>query len=497
MLGFSGTDTFRVVTRDTHAGAAPGRIELVSGDEGDDRSKPNRRNRFSQERRRLVGSLGLLTNIALDGFAIAAILLIWINVPNGHAKASAAVYALIALVLLLPTYRRGRVVPRPSEVLVPIATRIAIAPLITIMLTFLNGKNELKIVNMKVYAEVVICTVVAVALIRLIMFKAMSLLRNRGYDLEDTLIIGAGQTGVDVANALAANPESGLVPIGFLERFDEPGSTYPRLGNPEDLFEVLDETHLRHVVLAFGSASEPELVRYVRRSAHLPVKFYAVPRFFELGAANHAIGSEVDGFSLVPLRKSGRGHSAWAAKRAYDIVVGGIMTFFALPVLAVCAVAVKLSSPGPVFFKQIRVSLDGMPFEILKFRSMRVNDDSNTQWTVDDDDRVTKVGKFLRKSHLDELPQLFNVLRGDMSIVGPRPERPHFVSQFSEEIEGYSDRHRVPAGITGWAQVHGFWGDSSIEARVRLDNRYIENWSLWRDLVITLRTIPTFLGKRR
>ena len=117
--------------------------------------------------------------------------------------------------------------------------------------------------------------------------------------------------------------------------------------------------------------------------------------------------------------------------------------------------------------------------------------------SVDDDDRVTAVGRFLRKSHLDELPQIINVLKGEMSIVGPRPERPYFVEQFTDEIDGYAERHRVPAGITGWAQVNGFWGDTSIEARVRLDNRYIENWSLWRDLVIALRTIPTLLGKRR
>ena len=145
----------------------------------------------------------------------------------------------------------------------------------------------------------------------------------------------------------------------------------------------------------------------------------------------------------------------------------------------------------------MRVGVSGIPFQIYKFRSMRVNDDHHTTWSVDDDDRVTRVGEFLRSTHLDELPQLFNVIRGDMSIVGPRPERPYFVEQFSSEIDGYGDRHRVPVGITGWAQVNGYWGDTSIEARVRLDNRYIENWSPWRDLVIALRTIPTLLGRRR
>jgi lipopolysaccharide/colanic/teichoic acid biosynthesis glycosyltransferase len=174
-----------------------------------------------------------------------------------------------------------------------------------------------------------------------------------------------------------------------------------------------------------------------------------------------------------------------------------VLLLLVSPIMLACAVAVKLTSPGPVFFRQVRIGIGGRPFEILKFRTMRVNEDSATQWSVTDDDRVTVVGKVLRPSHLDELPQLFNVLKGEMSLVGPRPERPHFVEQFGEQIDGYHFRHRVPVGITGWAQVNGYWGDTSIETRVRLDNRYIENWSLWRDLVIGMRTIPTLLGKRR
>ena len=145
---------------------------------------------------------------------------------------------------------------------------------------------------------------------------------------------------------------------------------------------------------------------------------------------------------------------------------------------------------------QRRNVLHGEPFELLKFRTMRENDDSDTTWTVDDDQRVTWIGRILRPTHLDELPQLVNVLRGEMSIVGPRPERPVFVDLFNVEVPRYEDRHRVPVGITGWAQVHGLWGDTSIADRARFDNRYIEDWSLWRDLQIVLRTIPTLLGSR-
>jgi exopolysaccharide biosynthesis polyprenyl glycosylphosphotransferase len=250
-------------------------------------------------------------------------------------------------------------------------------------------------------------------------------------------------------------------------------------------------------VLAFGAATDIEMVGYVRACAVYPVQFYALPRFFELGVKSSGSGFEVDGYVVHALNRPGGSSLSWRLKRMFDIVASAIALVVLSPVMAVCAAAVKLSSPGPIFFRQERIGYRGASFEILKFRSMTVNDDSATQWAVDHDNRVTKVGAFLRKSHLDELPQVINVLRGDMSIVGPRPERPHFVRQFASEIEGYDERHRVPVGITGWAQVNGFWGDTSIEARVRLDNRYIESWSFWRDLMIGLRTIPTMLGKRR
>ena len=184
-------------------------------------------------------------------------------------------------------------------------------------------------------------------------------------------------------------------------------------------------------------------------------------------------------------------------KRALDLAGAAAALGLTAPVMLAAGVAIRFSMGSPVLFRQTRPGQGGRPFEILKFRTMKVNDDSASQWSVDDDDRVTRAGRFLRPTHLDELPQLINVLRGEMSLVGPRPERPHFVEQFGAEIEEYHERHRVPVGITGWAQVNGFWGDTSIETRVRLDNRYIENWSLWRDLVIALRTIPTLLGKRR
>ncbi len=163
------------------------------------------------------------------------------------------------------------------------------------------------------------------------------------------------------------------------------------------------------------------------------------------------------------------------------------------PLLGGGAVAVRLSSPGPILFRQRRVGRNGRVFELLKLRTMHVNDDADRLWSVAGDPRVTRAGRILRKTGLDELPQLVNVLRGEMSLVGPRPERPLYANRFSAEVPRYGDRHRVPPGITGWAQVHGLRGDTSIGERIRFDNHYIEHWSLWRDLVILLRTAKQVL----
>lgn len=455
----------------------------------------------SQDQRRGVGAWLRVLGVMLDFVIVASVpaVLYFLNFPAGNRLVvrAAVLFAFVTTLLLLPTHRRGRHVIRPSEAMVPTVARVAIAPMITATIlapfTFLDESSALPA---DVWVLLVGWIVPLILLGRLLMFLLVNKVRTSGYDLEDVIIVGAGPVGADLAKGLQDNPEFGLLPVAFVDSFDE-RLPLPLVGRPEDLPRVIAETGAHHVILAFGAAPEAELVDYVRQSAHLPVQFYTVPRFFDLGISAERVGLEVDGYAVLPLRTPGHGHSAFKLKRAFDLCVSTFILMVSAPVFAVCAVGVKLSSPGPVFFRQERIGLNGRHFEILKFRSMRQNDDSDVQWTVDDDQRVTKFGAFLRKSHLDELPQLVNVLKGDMSIVGPRPERPFFVDQFSQEIDGYADRHRMQVGITGWAQVNGFWGDSSIESRVRLDNRYIENWSIWRDLVIGIRTIPTFLGKRR
>jgi exopolysaccharide biosynthesis polyprenyl glycosylphosphotransferase len=242
-------------------------------------------------------------------------------------------------------------------------------------------------------------------------------------------------------------------------------------------------------VVAFGRAREADMVDVLRACEDASVDIHILPRFFELGSAVHAKDTDdVWGFPLVRLRRPVRRTISRLAKRALDIAVAGTGLIVLSPLYALLALAVKLSSPGPVHFRQQRVGQRGETVEILKFRSMRVHSDSDTEWTIAEE-TITKVGHVLRVLGLDEIPQLWNILRGQMSLVGPRPERPFFVEQFKAEIPHYDDRHRVPVGLTGLAQVHGLRGDTSIEERARFDNHYIENWSLWRDLTILMQTL--------
>jgi exopolysaccharide biosynthesis polyprenyl glycosylphosphotransferase len=182
-------------------------------------------------------------------------------------------------------------------------------------------------------------------------------------------------------------------------------------------------------------------------------------------------------------------------KRLVDVLVSGLLLLLLLPVLVLLALAVRIDGGPGILFRQERVGVDGHTFNVLKFRSLKPVDEkeSATTWNVSHDDRVSVIGRFLRKTSLDELPQLINILRGDMSLVGPRPERPHFVHQFRVAYPSYEARHRVPSGLTGWAQIHGLRGDTSIADRARFDNYYIENWSMWLDVKIVLRTISSVL----
>ena len=329
---------------------------------------------------------------------------------------------------------------------------------------------------------------------RAVIFGLVRILRRAGKGTEPTIIVGAGTAAGQFARAVTRKKQLGLEVVGFVDHEACDDLPAPYLGGIEELPCLVDRYQARHVILAFSKMGDRQLVRELRQYRDLPVQFHSVSRLFEFEPTD-PVASDIDGYPVTSFGPPVTERTNWMAKRAFDVVVSGFLLLITAPVMVLCALAVRLTSPGPALFKQKRVGQGGRLFEILKFRTMEINDDSETTWTVHQDPRITWVGRFLRPTHLDELPQLWNVLRGDMSVVGPRPERPAFVDKFSATVDGYEDRHRVPVGLTGWAQVNGYWGDTSIEDRARLDNRYIDSWSLWTDLKILVRTVPTLFRR--
>ena len=322
-------------------------------------------------------------------------------------------------------------------------------------------------------------------------------LRRSGFALHNTLILGAGSVGGRLASLFQTHRQYGLQPVGFLDA--EPhlapaARPVPVVGSVADLTSAITALHVRVVVIAFGSMRESEMVDVLRTCDRLRCEIFVVPRLFELQSLAADMES-VWGLPLVRLRRSPFRSPQWRFKRAFDVAISGLALVVLLPLFALIALAVRLEGGPGVFFRQERVGLDGRLFLLLKFRSLRPDDDAEAavRWNVADDARVGRVGRFLRKSSLDELPQLLNVLRGHMSLVGPRPERPHFVREFERLVPRYPGRYRVPAGLTGWAQVHGLRGDTSIEERARFDNFYIENWSMWTDVRTLVLTIGSFM----
>jgi exopolysaccharide biosynthesis polyprenyl glycosylphosphotransferase len=342
---------------------------------------------------------------------------------------------------------------------------------------------------------------VAVVLVRWIAYWVVRTARCRGWVRHRTLVLGAGQVGVRLAATLKERRYYGLDPVGFLDsgvpEVTEDLLPAPLCGGYEQLARVISEYAIRDVIVAFGGAPEDDLVDILRTCDRLDVEVFIVPRLFELHNVNRYT-DEIWGIPLVRVRRAVFRSVWWRAKRMTDVVVSAVMLFVLAPVLAACALAVRLEGGPGVIFRQERVGLDGRPFQVLKFRSLKPVDEteSQTNWNIRHDDRLGPVGKFLRGSSLDELPQLWNILRGDMTLVGPRPERPHFVDQFSAHIPRYTARHRVPAGLTGWAQAHGLRGDTSIEDRARFDNYYIENWSPWLDIKIVIKTVGQVLRRQ-
>ena len=345
---------------------------------------------------------------------------------------------------------------------------------------------------------------------RIVLSRAEARSRRRGEMLRPTLILGAGRVGQTLAARLLERPEVGLKPIGFLDKEPLEGPhPVPVLGASWDLERAVAEHGVQHVLVTFSRAPDHVLLRLARRCEALGVQVSFVPRFFERTPKRIAM-HHVGGIALMTPRIANPKGLAVAAKYAFDRVAAAFLLLLLLPLLAVLTGVVLVTMGRPVFFRQARVGLDGREFGMVKFRTMRgrpeEGGEADADWAARElgaeaaeaasEDRRTPFGCSLRASSLDELPQLWNVLVGDMSLVGPRPERAHYARQFGEGIDRYAERHRVKSGITGWAQVNGLRGKTSLSERVEWDNYYIENWSLWLDLSIFLLTPAAILRAR-
>ena len=342
--------------------------------------------------------------------------------------------------------------------------------------------------------------VVTAALLRITYRGVVSALRARGVDTRRVLIVGARDPGRVVLERMRHMPELGYRVQGFLSDSTPVGSLVdgvPVLGRTAALGRVIRATGADEVIIALSGRTSAEIFDIVSLAEDESVEIKLYPDSFQLITNNDISIGDVSGLPLISVKNVALDNPInQALKRALDLAVAGVVLTFASPLMLLIAALIRLESRGPVFFVQERVGLDGKPFPTIKYRTMRPDAPNLGNWTTRDDPRVTPLGRFLRRYSLDELPQFINVIRGEMSVVGPRPEQPVWVERFSQSIPRYMRRHKQKAGITGWAQVNGLRGDTSIEERTRYDLYYVENWSLLFDIKIIVKTVIDILSGR-
>ena len=322
-------------------------------------------------------------------------------------------------------------------------------------------------------------------------------LRAHGIGTARLLVVGAGPTGELVLDKLRRSPQLGYDVVGVVrhrpwdEHRRERISGTPVLGMSSDLNTIVAAHAIDEIIVAMSGTAHEEILDLLVQIGDLPVAVRIYPDSFRLLTSDVLNISDLNGLPTVHMRTIGLRPVDRRIKRILDVTVSSTVLVLSSPVFLVIAAMTKLSSPGPVFYTQERVGLDGRPFQVLKFRTMPVDAEaeSGPVFAGPGDDRATRIGRFLRRYSFDELPQFINVMFGEMSVVGPRPERPYFVEQFRREIPAYMARHHEKAGITGWAQVNGLRGDTSIEERTRYDLYYVENWSIMFDIRIMVKTL--------
>jgi Undecaprenyl-phosphate glucose phosphotransferase len=332
---------------------------------------------------------------------------------------------------------------------------------------------------------------------RAVFREALRFARRRGYNLRYAVVVGGGELAATVVRRMQARPDVGIQVLGVVSDDKDAVGSARWLGGYSDLRAILDANPVDHVVLALAHEDYGRLGGLLDAVGDEPVTIHVVPDLLRFASLRGGV-EQFEGMPFIHLRESPLYGWSSLAKRVFDLVFSLAVLAVLWPLLLALALAVRVSSPGPVFYRQERMGVDGRRFQMFKFRTMQADAERQTgpKWAEPADERRTGLGAFLRRFSLDELPQFINVLRGDMSVVGPRPERPVFVERFRQTVPGYMLRHKVKSGITGWAQVHGLRGNTSLEKRIRYDIEYIERWSVWLDLKIIAMTVVRVLVDR-
>jgi exopolysaccharide biosynthesis polyprenyl glycosylphosphotransferase len=406
-----------------------------------------------------------------------------------------ATSAILAVFALGGMYRQRRTISRMDE-LYRIVSHVSLGLIIAIAITSLVLGQEF-VYSRQMMAYGWIFAVVAVTIGRMLHAGAIGRLRAHGIATDRLVIVGAGSTGRLVLDKVRRSPQLGFDVVGFVRHapLDEPLPEeldgVPILGMTNQIPDIVEAHDVDEIIVALSGTPHEEILDLVYAVNQLPVAIRVYPDSFRLLTSDSLSITDLNGLPTVSVRSIGLRRIDRLVKRTVDIAVSLIVLVTLSPLMLAIALLVKLTSPGPVFFVQERVGQDGRAFQLLKFRSMPVNAEaeSGPVWSTPDDVRPTRVGRIIRRYSLDELPQFINVLLGEMSVVGPRPERPFFVEQFRQVIPAYMARHHEKSGVTGWAQVNGLRGDTSIDERTRYDLYYVENWSVLFDLKIMVKTL--------
>ena len=398
----------------------------------------------------------------------------------------------ILIVAAFVFWTSGLYVPDRAQRLTSLVFSVAkaVALALLVVMAFFSLYRDFYVSRLTIIFFAILTPTLMVGL-RLTLYFYVRRARQHGKNLRRVLIVGAGVAGRRLERSFEAYPWMGFEVVGFLDdhKQQEPGV----LGAIDEAIAVVDrfeETQpIDYVYIALPLSAAPRIEQLLDAFATRLVHVCLVPDLLQFDIINSRI-TDIDGLPVIHLIDEAPIEFRRVVKRMLDVVFSALFLLLASPLMLLLAVAVKRSSPGPVFYKQERMSLNGQTFEMLKFRSMPVDAEAKTGavWAKAGEDRATAVGKFMRRTSLDEAPQFINVLRGDMSVVGPRPERPVFIEQFKEHVPRYMLRHKMKAGITGWAQVNGWRGNTSIEKRIQYDLYYIQNWSLALDFKIMLMT---------